>query len=185
VSFGLRELVSGLRGYTPFTYRGLVQFLIDVEGVIDHLGEESMSRQEAAHQLIYDVLVEPAEHVVMPNELMERNMYEVRQMRDLTREQPLAEQCRRVGRFWYKWVEARGLDYPRGIESTWLRIWEMVTLIPRIEEADPEYLAYLLAPPPPTPPPSGSIPAPQPLATFSSESSNSVTGPAREENADE
>ena len=59
VSYGLRQLVIGQRGYVPFTYRGLVEFLIVAEDVLDTLGEEQDARQEAAHQVIYDVWVEP------------------------------------------------------------------------------------------------------------------------------
>jgi len=58
VSYGLRRLVTGQQGYAPFTYRGLVEFLLVAEEVLDDLGEGSVARQEAAHQLIYDVLVD-------------------------------------------------------------------------------------------------------------------------------
>ena len=43
--------------YAPFTYRGLVEFLTMAEEVLDSLGEDQEARQEAAHQLICDVLV--------------------------------------------------------------------------------------------------------------------------------
>ena len=54
--------------------------------------------------------------------------------------------------------------------------------MPRIKIAHPDYLAQLLAPGRPLPPLGGLL-CPLPLATvgFSSESSNSVTGPARRE----
>jgi len=50
----------------------------------------------------------------------------------------------------------------------------------RIEDAHPNYLAQLLAPPPL---PYGKVLSPQPLATtdFSAESSNSVAGPIHKE----
>ena len=82
---------------------------------------------------------------------------------------------------WFRWVDSQGMECPRGIEGTWTRIWELVTSMPRIEDAHPNYLAQLLAPPPP---PTEEMLSPQPLAMagFSSESSNSVTGPVRREN---
>jgi len=90
---------------------------------------------------------------------------------------PTVRQCRRVAAFWYNLVDARRFEYPRGIEGTWKRIWELVSTINGIENAPPSYLALLLASPPR--PPTGEILAPQPLAIagYSSESSNSVNGP--------
>ena len=62
-----------------------------------------------------------------------------------------------------------------------MRIWELVTIMPRIEIAHPNYLAQLLAPTP-SPPPGGLLcPLPLAMAGYSSEISNSVTGPARRE----
>jgi len=58
VSLGLRQ-VSGLRGYAPFAYRGLVEFLTIAEEVLETLGSGQRTRQEDADQLIYDVLIEP------------------------------------------------------------------------------------------------------------------------------
>jgi len=76
------------------------------------------------------------------------------------------------------------MEYPRGIKGNWTGVWELVIAIPRIEEANTNYLAQLLVPPPP--PVAGVILSPQQLAvaTYSSEGSNSVTGPLREENAE-
>ena len=81
-------------------------------------------------------------------------------------------------------MEARGIEYPRGIEGTWKRIWELVSTIHGIEYAPPSYMALLLAPPPPSP--TGKVLAPQPLAIagYSSESSNSVNGPNPSEDED-
>ena len=57
-----------------------------------------------------------------------------------------------------------------------MRIRELVTIMPRIEDANTDYIAMLLAPP--TPPPPGSMPPPSAIrTTISSEGSNSVTGP--------
>jgi len=47
-----------------------VEFLLVAEEVLDNLGEGSMACQEAAHQLIYDVLVDPAEHLNLPTSLV-------------------------------------------------------------------------------------------------------------------
>jgi len=39
------------------------------ENVLETLGDDPITRQEAAHQLIYDVLVEPAERQNVPRSL--------------------------------------------------------------------------------------------------------------------
>jgi len=149
--------------------------------VLDDLGEGSVLRQEAAHPLVYDVLVEPTEHLNLPSSLVERNDFEGQQMTAMELERPVVRQCRRAATLWLRWVNAQGLVYPRGIESIWTRIWELVTAMPRIEIAHPNYLTQLLAPAP-LPPPGGLL-CPLPLATtgFSLESSNSVIGHARRE----
>jgi len=100
-------------------------------------------------------------------------------MRVYGHERPEVGQCRRVAKLWFRWVETKGVEYPRGIQGTWMRIWELVTTTPRIEEANTNYIAVLLAP---LPPPSVVL-ASQPLAmaTYSSEGSNSVNGPLRNE----
>jgi len=67
VSYGLRKLVTRQRGCAPFTYRGLGKFLLVAKEVLDDLGEGPVACQEAAHQLIYDVLVELAEHLNLPS----------------------------------------------------------------------------------------------------------------------
>ena len=69
--------MRGLHGYGPFTYRGLVEFLTVVEEVLEELGGDPQTRQDSAHQLIYDVLLEPAEHLELPPNLTERNAYEL------------------------------------------------------------------------------------------------------------
>ena len=74
------------------------------------------------------------------------------------------------------------MEYPWGIEGTWTHIWELVTIMPRIENAHTNYLAQLIEPAPL--PPTGDVLSTQPVATngFSSKSSNSVTGPVHREN---
>jgi len=39
------------------------------EEALDSLGDNPSARQQAAHQLVFDGLMEPAEHIVMPNSL--------------------------------------------------------------------------------------------------------------------
>jgi len=46
-----------------------VEFLVVAEEVLDSLGDNPSAHQQAAHQLVYDGLMEPAEHIVMPNSL--------------------------------------------------------------------------------------------------------------------
>jgi len=115
VNLGLRQLVTGLLGFVPFTYRGLVEFLTVAEDVLESLGDEQVTRQEAAHQLIYDVLVELAGHLNLPTSFVERNAFETHHMRVYGQERPKVGQCRRVVKLWFRWVE-----YPRGVESTWM-----------------------------------------------------------------
>jgi len=52
VSAGLRELVASIRGYGPFTYRGLVEFFTIAEEVLEELGSDPRTRQASACQLI-------------------------------------------------------------------------------------------------------------------------------------
>jgi hypothetical protein len=174
---GLRQQVTGLRGFAPFTYRGLVEFLMMIEGELSMLGEDPSSRQIIAHQVIYDALIEPAGHLGMPAAYSGRQNFEVRQMNQFREENPEVDICWRMAKLWYRWVETKGVEYPRGPQGTWIRIRELVTLMPRIEVANTDYIATLLAPTPP-PPPSLRPPA-GPPPTFSSEGSYSVTGPYR------
>jgi len=73
--------VVGLRGFVPFTYRGLVEFLTVAEDVLESLRDEQVTRQEATHQLIYDVLVEPVGYLNLPPSLTEQNTYETHHTR--------------------------------------------------------------------------------------------------------
>jgi len=118
-----------------------MEFLLVVKEVLDTLGEGQVARQEAAHQLIYDVLVEPAEHINLPTSLVECNVFENQQMTTMELERPLVRKCKRIATLWFRWVESQGLVYPRGVEGTWTRIWELVPIIPRIEIAHPNYVA--------------------------------------------
>jgi len=121
--------------------------------------------------------MEPAEQILMPNSLRGRIRFKHRQLDALGEITPIVGQCRRAAAFWYNLVEARGIEYPRSIEGTWNRIWELVSTIHGIENAPPSYLALLLASPPPPPPEEVLAPQPLAIAGYSSESSNSVNGP--------
>jgi len=122
------------------------------EDILESSGDDQTICQETEHQLIYDVLVEPAEHLNLPITLLERNTFETQQIRVYAREQHEVEQCRRVAKLWFRWVETKGVEYPHGIQGTWMWIWEIVILIPRIKEANTNYIAQLLEPPPSSPP---------------------------------
>jgi len=83
----------------------------------------------------------------------------------------------------YQWVETKGTEYPRGVQGTWTRIRELVSIMPKIEDTNTDYIAMLLAPSPPPPP--GTVLNPRPLAvaaTISLEGYNSITSPLRNEN---
>ena len=43
-TYGLRQVATGHRGFPPFTYRGLVEFLIVAEEVLDSLGVDPNAR---------------------------------------------------------------------------------------------------------------------------------------------
>ena len=47
------------------------------EDVLETLGSNQMTRQEDADQLIYDVLIEPTEHMDLPITTTTRNAHEV------------------------------------------------------------------------------------------------------------
>jgi len=176
VSAQLRHLVSGLPGYCPFSYRELVKFLVVVEDVLEELGRDARARRDSVRQVVCDMLLEPAEHAALPATLLERNEYEQQLMRSYEQVWPEARECRRMARLWFRWVETKGLENPRGFQGTWERIRELIALTPSIEEANTDRLTALLAPP--RPPPTGPRPRPPTYATsLSSGSSNSVTGP--------
>ena len=122
------------------------------EDVLETLGSDQRTRQEDADQLIYDVLIEPTEHVDLPVTIIERNAHELQQMRLFSQECPEVNLCKRMAKLWYKWVEIKGMEYPRGVQGTWTRIRELVSIMPRIEDANIDYIVMLLAPSPPHPP---------------------------------
>ena len=59
-----------------------------IEDALESLADERVTRQEAAHQLIYDGLTEPAGHMNLPLSLVEQNAFETQQMRVYNQERP-------------------------------------------------------------------------------------------------
>ena len=94
VSAELRHLVSRLSGYCSFSYRGLVEFLVIVEDVLEELGRDAWARRDSVHQVVPDMLIEPAEHATLPTTLLERNEYEQQLMRLYEQVWPEARECR-------------------------------------------------------------------------------------------
>jgi len=176
VTAELRHQVCGLSGYCPFSYRSLVQFLEVAEDVLEDLGRDARTRRESARQMVRDMLLDPTETAALPTTPLERNEYEQQLMRSYEQVWPPVTKCRRMARLWFRWVETKGLDYPRGFQGTWERIRELIAVTPSIEEANTDRLTALLAPP--RPPASGPRPRPPTFGTsLSSGSSNSITGP--------
>jgi len=163
VSAELRHQVSGLSGYCPFSYRGLVEFLEVAKDVLEELGRDARTRRDLARQMIRDMLLEPAEHAALPSTLLERNEFEQQLMRSYEQVWPEARECRRMARLWFRWVETKGLEYPWGFQGTWERIRELIALTPNIEEANTDRLTAL--PAPPRPPPVGPRPRPPAFGT--------------------
>jgi len=93
------------------------------------------------------MLLELAEHAALPTTLLERNEYEQQLMGSYEQVWPEVRECRRMARLWFRWVETKGLEYPRDFQGTWERIRELVALTPNIEEANTDRLTALLAPP--------------------------------------
>jgi len=50
---------------------------------------------------------------------------------------------------WARWVDAKGMAYPQGLQDIWLRVWEILGTQPGMEYALTDYIEFLLAPPPP------------------------------------
>ena len=68
------------------------------------------------------MLIEPAGHMNLPLSLVEQNAFETQQMRVYSQECPKVGQCRHVAKLWFRWVETQRVEYPRGVEGTWMRI---------------------------------------------------------------
>jgi len=90
-----------------------------------------------------------------------------------------------VAKLWVKWVETKDEKYPRAVQGTWIRVWELVATMPGIKEPSTDYIAQLLAPPPLTPPSiTTTPPTPVVIATFNSEGSNFVAVVAQVDDED-
>jgi len=92
VTWGLQQLVLGIQPFAPFTYHGLVEFLVLVEDELDNLGDQQLGWQHVVNQLIFDILVKPTIHHNLPNTLVDRMMPEHRLMRTHAQEEPKAIQ---------------------------------------------------------------------------------------------
>ena len=88
--------MSGLSGYCPFSYRGLVEFLEVAKDVLQELGRDAQTRPDSACQMIHDILLEPAEHAALPSTLLERNEFEQQLVRSYEHVWPEVRECRRM-----------------------------------------------------------------------------------------
>ena len=80
-----------------------------------------------------------------------------------------------MAKLWSRWVDTKDEIYPRGVQGTWMRVWELVGTMPGIEEASTNYIAQRSATSrPTTPSTTATPPTPIAIATFSLERSNSV-----------
>ena len=108
VTCRLRQLITRRRPFAPFTYRGVVEFQVLADDALDTLGGDSIAQQDVASQLIYDSLVEPAEHRNLINNLEDRIVEEQHKMRVYTHGQRKVEHRKQVVVLWARWVYARG-----------------------------------------------------------------------------
>jgi len=86
--------------YTPFTFRGLVDFLIFAEGRVDSLGNTPLGRSDTAMQLINTALIAPTATQQLPITIAEKNQIEHHQMRLLSAKNPQARRYKRVATLW-------------------------------------------------------------------------------------
>ena len=94
--------------YAPFTFRGLVEFLILAEDRVDSFGNTPLERSDAAMQLINTTLIAPAATQQLPITIAERNQIEHRQMRLLFAENPQARRYKRIATLWARWIDSFG-----------------------------------------------------------------------------
>jgi len=175
VTWRLRQLITRIQPFTPLTYWGLVDFLMVDENVLDSLGDDPIARQEAAHQLICVGLIEPSECQNLSRSIDDRVVTVHHQMRIYAHDRLKAWQCKRVAKLWARWLDTKDEIYPRGVQGTWMRVWELVKTMPGIEGASTDYIAQLLAPPLLTTPTAVvTSSTPITIATFNSKGSNSV-----------
>jgi len=74
--------------YTPFTFRGLVKFLILVEERVHSLGDTPSERSDVTMQLVNTTLIAPTAVQQLLIIIVERNQIKHHQMRFLFAENP-------------------------------------------------------------------------------------------------
>jgi len=72
VTWGLKQLVMGIQPFPPFTYHGLMEFLVLVEDKPETLGDQPLEWQHTVNQLIFYLLIKPVVHQDLPNTLADR-----------------------------------------------------------------------------------------------------------------
>jgi len=122
----LLQITIPMGTYTPFTFRGLIDFLLMAEEHVDSLGNTPLERRNAANRLVNTALIGPAAALHLPTTIVERNQIEYHQMRILFTENPLAEWYKRVAIMWIHWIDFFCAQYPRGLQATMLRMRELV-----------------------------------------------------------
>ena len=86
----------------PFTFRGLVDFLILAEEWVDSLGDAPLERSDAVIQLVNMTLIAPTAVQQLPIRIVERNQMEHHQMWLLFTENPQAKRYKRVATIWVR-----------------------------------------------------------------------------------
>jgi len=97
-----------------------VEFPVLVEDALDNLGDDPLEQQNVADQLMYDLPVEPAVHQNLPNNLEDRVVIKRYQMTVYNHGRTEAKQCEWIVILWVRWVDAKGILYPQGVQDTWL-----------------------------------------------------------------
>ena len=125
ITFGLRQVILGIHPFAQFTFKGLIDFLIQVEYEVDYLGVDPEEKQKWA-DFIYFMLIQPGEDENIPTSLAEWLHIEHQQMRALLQEEPKMERYGRVRTMWVWWVDAFGIVFTRGWHGSWLKMRELV-----------------------------------------------------------
>jgi len=73
VTITLRHLTLCKEECAPYSYRGLVEFLLRAERYVDHLGITSRQRNAAIVQLVQTELIEPAVSQHLPTTMAKRS----------------------------------------------------------------------------------------------------------------
>jgi len=137
----LRQITVPMGTYTPFTFRGLVDFLLMAEAHVDSLGNTPLQRRNAVNRLVNTALIAPAAALHLLATIVERNQIEHHQMRILFAENPLVERYKCVAIMWIRWIDSFGAQYPRGLQATMLRIRELVDRKTDVEYS-PTYILW-------------------------------------------